>query len=434
MTTSEKDLPNPNHPANYPSSPYQVYLVGGAVRDTLLQHPFHEKDWVVVGATPKQMLEEGFKQVGKDFPVFIHPKTHEEYALARKERKVAKGYHGFDMDYAPTTTLEEDLLRRDLTINAIAQDNEGRYIDPYGGIEDLHNRILRHVSPAFTEDPVRVLRLARFYARYYRYGFTIAPETKALVKEMLANKELEALTPERVWLELTKALGEDAPQHFFYALKELGALTVLFPELASLFGIPQTAEYHPEIDAGIHIMMALEQIAKITSDLPTRYAVLCHDFGKALTPKDVLPSHKHHEIGGIPITQAFSRRLKAPKEYESIALKVTEYHLLMHQMMILRPKTILKLLHHLDAFRNPETLYRYIDACEADAKGRLEFENRPYPQRDYLLTIFNALEAFNKSGQIKEAIDGLDPAKIPDRIAAMRIAVIKDVIKNYPLS
>ncbi|NLD10036.1 MAG: multifunctional CCA addition/repair protein [Xanthomonadaceae bacterium] len=406
---------------------FKVYLVGGAVRDALLGHPFHEHDWVVVGATPEMMLEKGFKQVGKDFPVFLHPKTGEEYALARSERKTAKGYHGFEIDASPNTTLEEDLLRRDLTINAMAQDETGNLFDPYHGADDLNNRILRHVSDAFIEDPVRVLRLARFYARYQPYGFTVADETKALVKTMIDSGELDALVPERIWQELVKALSEDQPQAFFYCLKELGALETLFPEVHALFGIPQTAKYHPEIDSGIHVMMALEQIAKITDDLPTRYAVLCHDFGKAVTPTDELPSHKMHEIRGVPITRAFSERLRVPNEYRDIALKVTEHHLIMHQLLNVRPKTILKLILNLDGFRRPINVERFINACLADARGRLGLETREYPQKNYLQTIFNALQSL----PINEAIQSCEPKEIPLVIERLRLQRISEMIKSY---
>ncbi len=407
---------------------YTIYLVGGAVRDKILGHPYHEQDWVVVGATPEIMLSEGYLQVGKDFPVFLHPESKEEYALARAERKVAAGYHGFDIDAAPTITLEEDLLRRDLTINAIAEDHNGEIIDPYGGVQDIHNRILRHVSPAFVEDPVRVLRLARFYARYAPYGFTIADETKALCLEMANLGELDALVPERIFNELQKALSEKSPQLFFVALRELGALEILFPELEALFGVPQTAKYHPEIDSGVHTLMALEQAAKITTDLPTRFSVLCHDFGKAVTPVKEWPSHKLHEIRGVPIVEAFCKRLKVPNEYRDIALKITEHHLLMHKMFELRPKTVLKLLKQLDALRNPHKLVQFVDACKADARGRLHFENRDYPQREYLLTI--AQEVANIDA--RSVIDGVEPKEIPQKIEEAQLKVIAKVNKDYP--
>ena len=406
---------------------FQTYLVGGAVRDKLLKHPYHEHDWVVVGATPELLTNAGYLLVGKDFPVFLHPETKEEYALARSERKVAKGYQGFEVCADPSITLEEDLLRRDLTINAIAEDADGNLIDPYGGVQDIDNRILRHVSDAFIEDPVRVLRLARFYARYHQYGFTIAEETKALIKTMIQSGELEALTPERVFQELNKALGEASPQEFFNALREVGALEVLFPEVEALFGVPQTAKYHPEIDSGVHTLMALEASVAITDDLPTRFAILCHDYGKAITPKNEWPSHKLHEIRGVPLVAEFCDRLKVPKEYRDIALKVTEYHLMMHQAFVLRPKTILKLLKKLDALRKPQNLVRFVDACMADARGRLHFMDREYPQREYLLAMREAVSNLN----LQPIIQGIEKSEIPAAIEQAQVKTIFNAIKDY---
>lgn len=406
---------------------FQTYLVGGAVRDKLLKHPYHEHDWVVVGATPELLTNAGYLLVGKDFPVFLHPETKEEYALARSERKVAKGYQGFEVCADPSITLEEDLLRRDLTINAIAEDADGNLIDPYGGVQDIDNRILRHVSDAFIEDPVRVLRLARFYARYHQYGFTIAEETKALIKTMIQSGELEALTAERVFQELNKALGEASPQEFFNALREVGALEVLFPEVEALFGVPQTAKYHPEIDSGVHTLMALEASVAITDDLPTRFAILCHDYGKAITPKNEWPSHKLHEIRGVPLVAEFCDRLKVPKEYRDIALKVTEYHLMMHQAFVLRPKTILKLLKKLDALRKPQNLVRFVDACMADARGRLHFMDREYPQREYLLTMREAVSNIN----LQPIIQDIEKSEIPAAIERVQVKTIFNAIKDY---
>ena len=406
---------------------FQTYLVGGAVRDKLLKHPYHEHDWVVVGATPELLTNAGYLLVGKDFPVFLHPETKEEYALARSERKVAKGYQGFEVCADPSITLEEDLLRRDLTINAIAEDADGNLIDPYGGVQDIDNRILRHVSDAFIEDPVRVLRLARFYARYHQYGFTIAEETKALIKTMIQSGELEALTAERVFQELNKALGEASPQEFFNALREVGALEVLFPEVEALFGVPQTAKYHPEIDSGVHTLMALEASVTITDDLPTRFAILCHDYGKAITPKNEWPSHKLHEIRGVPLVAEFCDRLKVPKEYRDIALKVTEYHLMMHQAFVLRPKTILKLLKKLDALRKPQNLVRFVDACMADARGRLHFMDREYPQREYLLAMREAVSNIN----LQPIIQGIEKSEIPAAIERVQVKTIFNAIKDY---
>jgi len=406
---------------------FQTYLVGGAVRDKLLKHPYHEHDWVVVGATPELLTNAGYLLVGKDFPVFLHPETKEEYALARSERKVAKGYQGFEVCADPSITLEEDLLRRDLTINAIAEDADGNLIDPYGGVQDIDNRILRHVSDAFIEDPVRVLRLARFYARYHQYGFTIAEETKALIKTMIQSGELEALTAERVFQELNKALGEASPQEFFNALREVGALEVLFPEVEALFGVPQTAKYHPEIDSGVHTLMALEASVAITDDLPTRFAILCHDYGKAITPKNEWPSHKLHEIRGVPLVAEFCDRLKVPKEYRDIALKVTEYHLMMHQAFVLRPKTILKLLKKLDALRKPQNLVRFVDACMADARGRLHFMDREYPQREYLLAMREAVSNIN----LQPITQDIEKSEIPAEIERVQVKTIFNAIKDY---
>ena len=406
---------------------FQTYLVGGAVRDKLLKHPYHEHDWVVVGATPEALTNAGYLLVGKDFPVLLHPETKEEYALARSERKVAKGYQGFDVCADPSITLEEDLLRRDLTINAIAKDSEGNLIDPYGGVKDIEDRVLRHVSEAFIEDPVRVLRLARFYARYQQYGFTIADETKTLIQGMIQSGELEALTAERVFQELNKALGEASPQAFFMALREVGALEVLFPEVEALFGVPQTAKYHPEIDSGVHTLMALEASVSITDDLPTRFAVLCHDFGKAITPKSEWPSHKLHEIRGVPLVAEFCDRLKVPKEYRDIALKVTEFHLMMHQAFILRPKTILKLLKRLDALRKPQNLTRFVDACMADARGRLHFMNRDYPQREYLLAMRESVAQMD----LQPLLQGIEKDQIPMTIERAQIKAIFNAIKDY---
>lgn len=408
-------------------SSFQTYLVGGAVRDKLLGHPYHEHDWVVVGATPEIMSDAGYILVGKDFPVFLHPESKEEYALARSERKIAKGYQGFAISADPSITLEEDLLRRDLTINAMAEDSEGNLIDPYGGLQDLEARILRHVSPAFVEDPVRVLRLARFYARYAQYGFSIADETKALIRTMIHSGELEALTAERVFQELLKALGEATPHQFFNALREVDALEILFPEVEALFGVPQTAKYHPEIDSGVHTLMALEVSTQITNDLPTRFSILCHDFGKAITPPEEWPSHKLHEIRGVPIVAQFCDRLKVPKEFRDIALKVTEFHLLMHQAFVLKPKTILKLLKKLDAIRKPQNLTRFVDACMADARGRLHFTEREYPQREYLLTLREALQEID----LKPLIADADRKEIPNIIERAQIKKLQETIKNY---
>ena len=305
----------------------ETYLVGGSVRDQLLGLPIRDKDWVVVGACPEQMLELGFRSVGKDFPVFLHPKTNEEYALARTERKVAPGYKGFAIHASPDVTLEQDLARRDLTINAIAQSHDGKLIDPYNGQADLKNKCLRHVSPAFTEDPVRVLRIARFAARF---DFSIADETKILIRHMVDSNELDHLVPERVWLELTKAMSTEKPSLFFTTLRNVGALKNLFPEVDRLFGVPQVPKWHPEVDTGIHVMMVIDQAAKLSTDIAVIFAALCHDLGKGTTPAETLPDHKGHEARSIELTQLLCERLRVPKDIHNLALKVAEYHTHMH--------------------------------------------------------------------------------------------------------
>ncbi|MEB6478361.1 multifunctional CCA addition/repair protein [Acinetobacter vivianii] len=363
----------------------QVYLVGGAVRDHLLGHPYHEKDYVVVGATPEQLLAEGYQPVGKDFPVFLHPKTKEEYALARTERKSGVGYHGFQFFTDTSVKLEDDLIRRDLTINAMAMDETGTVYDPYGGQQDLQHKILRHVSEAFTEDPLRVLRVARFAARYATYGFKVAEETLQLMRKIAQSGELSALTPERVWKETSRALMEDHADVYFQILKDCDALEVLFPEINALFGVPQRPEYHPEIDCGIHTLMALKQACLANYTLEVRFAVLVHDLGKALTPVDELPRHIMHEERGIsPVTQICDR-LKVPTALKNLALIVCKEHLKCHQVKNLKPGTLWRLLQRLDVLRRPEKVEAFVQACECDAKGRLGLEQRPYPQAQYML-------------------------------------------------
>ena len=361
-----------------------TYLVGGAVRDTLLEYPFHERDWVVVGATPQEMLKLGYQQVGKDFPVFLHPETKDEYALARTERKSGHGYTGFAVHCDPGVTLEEDLQRRDLTINAIARSAEGEYIDPYGGRRDIENRVLRHVSDAFVEDPLRVLRTARFAARYAHLGFAVAPETMALMAEIVAQDELAHLPAERIWIELDRALGERNPNVFVEVLRECGALARVLPELEALFGVPQPEAHHPEIDSGVHTLMSLQQAVKLTDARDVRFAVLLHDLGKGTTPKEELPRHIAHEFRGIKLVKAACKRLKAPNQYRDLALKACEYHLHSHRAMELRGKTLLKLLQATDGLRRPDRFEAFLLACEADARGRLGKEDEPYPQADYL--------------------------------------------------
>ena len=363
----------------------QVYLVGGAVRDHLLGHPYHEKDYVVVGATPEQLLAEGYQPVGKDFPVFLHPKTKEEYALARTERKSGVGYHGFQFFTDTSVKLEDDLIRRDLTINAMAMDNHGQVYDPYGGQQDLQHKVLRHVSEAFTEDPLRVLRVARFAARYATYGFTVAEETLQLMRKIAQSGELSALTPERVWKETSRALMEDHADVYFQILKDCDALEVLFPEINALFGVPQRPEYHPEIDCGIHTLMALKQACLANYALEVRFAVLVHDLGKALTPVEELPRHIMHEERGIPPVTQICDRLKVPTALKNLALIVCKEHLKCHQVKNLKPGTLWRLLQRLDVLRRPEKVEAFVQACECDAKGRLGLEQRPYPQAQYML-------------------------------------------------
>ncbi len=348
----------------------KVYLVGGAVRDQLLQYPVLEKDWVVVGATPEQLLKKKYKQVGKDFPVFLHPDTNEEYALARTERKSAPGYYGFDLDFSSSVTLEEDLARRDLTINAMAMDETGQLIDPYKGQEDLHNKILRHVSPAFIEDPVRVLRVARFAARYHHLGFTLADETRSLMYSMVKRGELSHLVPERVWQELQRSLEEKNPEQFILVLRSCDALSVVLPELNALFGVPNPYHHHNEIDSGIHTIMVLESAVKQTSDPIIRFAALVHDLGKAITPIQDWPKHHGHEEKGVAIINSLCSRLRIPNDYNALAVIVSRFHLMIHRLKELRAATIVTVLEKMDAFRRPHLFYNALIACEADAQGR----------------------------------------------------------------
>ena len=366
------------------------YLVGGAVRDTLLGRPVRERDWVVVGETPESMLAKGFKPVGKDFPVYLHPATREEYALARTERKTAPGYHGFTVHAARDVTLEQDLLRRDLTINAMAQDERGCLIDPYGGRRDLEARRLRHVSPAFSEDPVRILRLARFAARFAPLGFRVAEDTLGLMRAMVTAGEVDALVPERVFAELSKALTEDRPSVFFEVLRACGALIRLFPEIEALFGVPQPPVHHPEIDTGIHTLMVLDQAARLSAEPVVRFAALTHDLGKALTDREDWPRHRGHEQRGLPALARLCDRLRAPNNYRQLAAQVMRYHGHAHRALELRPGTLVALLTRLDAFRQKAVLERFLLACEADARGRTGFADRHYPQADWLRQAYQA--------------------------------------------
>ena len=405
----------------------QVYLVGGAVRDQILGHPYHEKDYVVVGATPEQLLAQGYQPVGKDFPVFLHPESKEEYALARTERKSGHGYHGFEFYTDVNVTLEDDLIRRDLTINAMAMDDHGTVYDPYHGQDDLNHKILRHVSPAFAEDPLRVLRVARFAARYAQYGFTVADETIELMRQLAESGELEALTPERVWKETSRALMEDHADVYFEVLRACGALKVLFPEIDALYGVPQRPEYHPEIDCGIHTMMALQQACKANYSLDVRFAVLVHDLGKALTPKAELPRHIMHEERGIkPVTEVCDR-LKVPTQTKQLALAVCKEHLKCHQAFTLKAGTVWRLLQRLDVLRRPERVEAFLQACECDAKGRLGLEDRAYPQMRYLLDAMQTARSI-KASDLPPEITGAD---IGEMLIQKRIEAISDFKQKY---
>ena len=371
----------------------QIYKVGGAVRDRLLGKTVADTDWVVVGATADEMLSLGFRPVGADFPVFLHPKTGEEYALARTERKSGTGYGGFIFHADPEVSLEEDLIRRDLTINAIAEDAQGRLTDPYHGQEDLKARILRHVSPAFAEDPLRVLRVARFAARYAADGFTIAPETMTLMQQLSASGELEALTPERSWKEISRALMENQPQVFIQVLRECGALKVLFPEVDALFGVPQPAAHHPEIDTGQHVLSVLEQAAIHHQPLSVRWACLLHDLGKGLTPESEWPRHIAHEHTGLRLIKAVNARFKVPRDCQELAMLVGQYHTHGHRALELKASTLFELMQSFDIYRRPQRFEEFIAGCEMDARGRLGFEQRDYPQAEYLRGAANAARA-----------------------------------------
>jgi tRNA nucleotidyltransferase (CCA-adding enzyme) len=384
----------------------QVYLVGGAVRDRLLGRAVGERDWVVVGATPGELTAQGYTPVGKDFPVFLHPQSKEEYALARQERKVAPGYHGFTTVFSPQVTLEEDLKRRDLTINAMAEDASGHIVDPYGGQRDLESRLLRHVCATFIEDPVRVLRVARFAARFADAGFRIAPETEALMRHMTASGEIAALTPERVWRETARALLEPHPEVFFATLLKCGALAVLMPELAALDGVPQPPRWHPEVDTFVHVMLALSIAAQQGAALTVRYAVLLHDLGKALTPKEQWPTHHQHEELGLAPIETLSQRLRAPNECRELALLASRHHTLVHRALELRAATLMQLFAQTDAFRRPERFAELLLACECDARGRAGLQSRPYPQADYLRQVHATATAANLSAAERAGLAG----------------------------
>lgn len=403
----------------------QIFLVGGAVRDKLLDFPVIEHDWVVVGASPQDMLDRGFKKVGKDFPVFLHPETNDEYALARTERKSGSGYYGFEVYADKDVTLEDDLIRRDLTINAMAMTDSGTIIDPYNGQKDIQAKLLRHVSPAFQEDPLRVLRVARFAARYAHLGFSVAPETMELMKKLCNTGELNHLSAERVWKETYRAIGERSPQVYFEVLRECGGLQYWFAEINVLWGIPNPPQWHPEIDTGVHTMMVLEQAAKLSTDPIIRFAAICHDLGKGVTPVDQYPRHRGHEKNGLPLVKRLCSRLKAPTEYLQLALIACEYHLHMHRVEQLKAATIVKLLEKTDAFRKPERFQQYIKVCEADFRGRTGFEKKDYPQRDIMLTALDACRDINPKVFVDKGLVG---KQIGEAIHQERVQRVKHAI------
>ena len=406
----------------------QIYLVGGAVRDQLLDYPVKDKDYLVTGATVEQMLELGYQQVGKSFPVFLHPDSNQEYALARTELKQGEGYTGFICDFSPEITLEQDLIRRDLTINAMAQDMDGTLIDPYNGVKDLQDKLLRHVSPAFIEDPLRVLRVARFAARYHHLGFKVADDTLLLMQEIAKSGELKTLVAERVWQETQSALSEQSPHIFFQVLKQCNGLKEVFPELDKLWGVPNPAKWHPEIDSGVHTMMVLEQAALLSDSLPMRFAALTHDLGKALTPKAKWPSHHGHEKTGLAPIARLCDRIKAPNEYRELALLVSEYHTHCHKAFELKPSTVIKLFDSLDVWRKADRFELFLLACTADLRGRTGFESNEYPQAHYLLACFQQANKVSVQDIIKQGFKG---AAIREQLSIERTSVIKNVKTEF---
>jgi tRNA nucleotidyltransferase (CCA-adding enzyme) len=406
-----------------------IYLVGGAVRDRLLGISNSDRDWVVVGATVAQMLAQGFVPVGRDFPVFLHPRTKEEYALARTERKTGPGHTGFVFNADPSVSLEEDLLRRDLSINAIAEDADGNLIDPCGGVQDLQDRVLRHVAPAFIEDPLRVLRVARFAARFAPLGFRIAEPTMALMRTLSHSGELDHLVAERVWQEMEKALQEAAPAVFFRTLRDCGALAVILPEVDVLFGVPQPAAHHPEIDTGEHVMLCLEQASRLSTDPVVRFATLLHDLGKGITPEDKWPHHYGHEKLGRELAEKICQRLRVPKRFATIARLASEYHTHCHRAAELRPASMLRLLESLDAFRRPQQMEQFLLVCEADSRGRTGFEERPYPQAKLLRKAFRAATAIDIPAVLANG-SAADPTHIKQRIAKARTTAIAHALEQ----
>jgi tRNA nucleotidyltransferase (CCA-adding enzyme) len=406
----------------------KVYEVGGAVRDALLGLPVVERDWVVVGASAEELTAQGFRRVGKDFPVFLHPRTGEEYALARTERKTAPGYTGFAFDAAPTVTLEDDLKRRDLTINAIARGEDGEIVDPWSGRADLTARVLRHVSPAFREDPLRVLRVARFAARFASLKFTIAAETLELMKQIVEAGEMEALRAERIWQETEKALATERPDVFFDALRACGALKRIFPEVDALFGVPQPEQWHPEIDTGVHTLMALRMAAQLSHSARVRFAVLVHDLGKATTPKELLPRHHGHEHRSEQLLERLCERLPVPNRFRDLALLVARHHGTVHRAAELRPQSVLRLIMAADGLRQPERFDEMLLGCEADARGRKGLENRSYPQADRLRAALRAAKSVN-AGKVKTE-RGLYGEALGSALHDERLAAIKAVLKE----
>ncbi len=406
----------------------KTYLVGGAVRDKLLYIPVKDNDWVVVGATPDEMIKNGFTAVGKDFPVFLHPKTHEEYALARTERKTAAGYHGFQFHAASDVTLEEDVMRRDLTINALAEDENGKLIDYVNGQTDLKNRILRHVSPAFAEDPVRILRIARFSARFAHLGFTVADETMQLMKDMVEQGEVDALVAERVWQETVKALAEPSPDVFIEVLHECSALKILFPEIDRLFGVPQPEEHHPEIDTGVHTMMVLQQACLLSDDPVVRFAALTHDLGKGTTDKDILPHHYGHEERGYYLVQKLCKRYKVPNNFTQLAEITSRYHTHVHRAFEVKSKTLLKILNLTDAYRRPERFAQFLLACTADSHGRPGYEDYDYQQAPFFALIRDKTANVDVQAIIK---DGFENEKISNELHKRRLVIIRDIKEKF---
>lgn len=400
----------------------KIYLVGGAVRDKLLGLPVTDRDWVVVGARQNEMLDLGYAQVGNDFPVFLHPQTKEEYALARTERKTAPGHTGFVFDANETVTLEQDLARRDLTINAIAETADGELIDPYNGQDDLAARVLRHVSPAFEEDPLRVLRVARFAARFHSLGFRVAPETNAIMRKIVHSGELESLVSERVWQELAKALVSKSPEAFVTVLRDCEALGIVLPEIDVLFGVPQPAKFHPEIDTGVHLLMCLQQARLLSDDPQVLYATLVHDVGKGATDRALWPRHTGHETLGLPLLDAIAARLKVPNDFAKLAALVCEHHTKLHRLEQVDADKALALLEAIDVFRRPERLDKFLLACEADARGRTGFEDRDYPQRAFLQTLAEAATGIDVGAAIKNA----NPADIGAFVRELRRAAIDE--------